>query len=163
MCAVLPRKTLLFIIHASTNKNESACGSRKTYTFYESRDNDLVKICEDRIPELADSIFNLRLSTIYFICHSNGHVRCGRRRAEGGLSKICYYEVVDGTTCIPDTAMCLDYCEHKRLRQQCVPCGGIRMCEHAIQKSKCQLCKPSASGVIGRKKKHHLTRSHFYP
>lgn len=33
-----------------------------------------------------------------------------------------------------------EFCEHQRLRNQCVPCGGSQICEHSRQRANCKQC-----------------------
>lgn len=67
-----------------------------------------------------------------------GHHACEKR-----LKRRCKWMAPDGCKLKVDHHPHLLFCIHQRLKIQCIPCGGQRVCPHGRQKTECKECKGS--------------------
>lgn len=67
-----------------------------------------------------------------------GHHACEKR-----LKRRCKWLAPDGWKLKVDHHPHLVFCIHQRLKIQCIPCGGQRVCPHGRQKTECKECKGS--------------------
>ena len=74
----------------------------------------------------------------------SGHARCRVL-----CKRVCHFRSKDWHRSILDVFTHLDFCEHKKLRKNCVLCDGSDCCTHGRRRYRCCLC----DGRFERRKK----------